>query len=67
MKRDRPPGSDRIVAAILPPRLAYNWAQLERYGLIILLVLLFTGVIGRVLGPLFAGLYDATLRLAGLA
>lgn len=42
----------RIAVSLLPHRLAYPFSQLERYGFIILLVLLFTGILGRILGPL---------------
>ena len=41
----------RIAVSLLPHRLARPFAQLERYGFIILIVLLFTGVLGRILGP----------------
>jgi Zn-dependent protease len=36
---------------LLPQRIAYRFAQIEPYGFIILLVLLFTGVLGAVIGP----------------
>jgi len=55
----------RIVTSLLPNRLAYTWQGTERYGMIILLVLLFTGVLGKVLGPLFFITYNQTLRLLG--
>jgi Zn-dependent protease len=44
----------RVVASLLPPRLAYGFSRLEPYGLIILLLLLFTGILGRVLIPAIA-------------
>jgi Zn-dependent protease len=56
----------RIVTSLLPGRLSYAYQGTERFGLIILLVLLFTGVIGWVLSPLFRGLYSTTLKLIGL-
>ncbi|KAA6184722.1 site-2 protease family protein [Thiohalocapsa marina] len=48
----------RILAALLPPRLAISFGQLERYGLLILLALLLLpdgqppGLLGAVLHPL---------------
>jgi Zn-dependent protease len=57
----------RIVTSILPERLSYAWQHTERFGMIILLVLLFTGVIGWVLNPLYRGMYNQTLNLIGLA
>ena len=42
----------RIMVSLLPNRAAWRFAQLERYGLVILLALLFTGILGSVLSPL---------------
>ena len=41
----------RIAVSLLPNRLAYQYAQIERYGFIILLALLITGVLSFVMGP----------------
>jgi Zn-dependent protease len=57
----------RIVTSILPDRLSYAWQHTERFGMLILLVLLFTGVIGWVLTPLYAGMYNGTIKLIGFA
>jgi len=48
----------RIAVSLLPLNLARPFAQIERYGFIILIVLLFTGVLGRVLDPLIGLVYD---------
>ncbi|PTD97094.1 site-2 protease family protein [Pseudothauera lacus] len=45
----------RIAVSLLPGRLAWQFSRLEPYGFPILLVLLFTGVLGSILGPLIAG------------
>jgi Zn-dependent protease len=42
----------RILVSVLPHRLAYRVALTERWGFLILLVLLFTGVLGALLWPL---------------
>ena len=42
----------RVVAALLPPQLARRFAGLERYGLLILLLLLYTGSISAVMNPI---------------
>jgi Zn-dependent protease len=57
----------RIVTSVLPGRLSLAYQETERFGLVILLVLLFTGVIGWVLNPLYRGMYNQTLNLIGLA
>jgi len=41
----------RIAMSLLPHRIAYRFAQIEPYGFIILLVLLFTGALGAVIEP----------------
>jgi len=41
----------RIAVSLLPHRIAYRYAQIEPYGFMILLFLLFTGVLGTVIGP----------------
>ena len=56
----------RMVASVLPNRMSYAWQNTERFGMVILLVLLFTGVIGWVLNPLYRGMYRQTLGLIGL-
>jgi Zn-dependent protease len=42
----------RIVASLLPARMAWQYAKLEPWGLPLLLVLLFTKVLDGILGPL---------------
>ncbi|HWI13250.1 MAG TPA: site-2 protease family protein [Burkholderiales bacterium] len=42
----------RILVSLLPHRYAWRVAQLERWGFAILLLLLFTGLLGAVLWPL---------------
>ncbi len=51
----------RIMVSLLPHNLAWKFAQIERFGFMILLVLLFTGVLGMLLSPLI------TLSLSGIA
>jgi Zn-dependent protease len=38
--------------SLLPNHLAYKFAQIERYGFIILIVLLVTGVLSSIMEPL---------------
>lgn len=42
----------RILVSLLPHRLAWGVARLEPYGIVILLALLFTGVLGAILWPM---------------
>ncbi|MDD3354480.1 site-2 protease family protein [Zoogloea sp.] len=56
----------RIAVSLLPPALAYKFARLEPYGFPILLVLLFTGILGDILGPLVAYFRFALAIVFGL-
>lgn len=47
----------RIAVSLLPHDLARQFSQVERYGFIILIALLFTGVLGRILDPLIGLVY----------
>jgi len=42
----------RIAVSLLPHRLAWKFAQIERYGFVILIALLFTGLLGHILWPM---------------
>lgn len=44
----------RIAVSLLPGKLAWQFARLEPYGFPILLILLFTGVLGAILWPMIA-------------
>ena len=50
----------RIAVSLLPHRLAWKFAQVERYGFIILIALLFSGLLGYILWPMI------TLSIAGI-
>ncbi|MDR2874327.1 MAG: site-2 protease family protein [Methylobacillus sp.] len=42
----------RIAVSLLPQPYAWQFAKLERFGFLILLVLLFTGILGKILWPI---------------
>ena len=42
----------RIVASLLPARMSWQYAKLEPWGFPILLLLMFTGYLGVILGPM---------------
>jgi len=41
----------RVVAGVLPPSLAIPFMQLERFGMVIVLLLLVSGVLGKIMWP----------------
>ncbi|MDH4456416.1 MAG: site-2 protease family protein [Candidatus Methylopumilus sp.] len=49
----------RIAVSLLPNHMAYKYAQVERYGLIILIVFLATGILGRIMDPFI----DAVIQI----
>ncbi len=48
----------RVLNALMPPRLAFYFSRLEPFGIIILLVLLVSGLLGSVLLPIVVGIVD---------
>jgi Zn-dependent protease len=49
-----PLDGSRVLASLLPPRLSYRFSQIEPYGLLILVVLMFSRVLGPILIPVMA-------------
>lgn len=47
-----PLDGSKILAYFLPANLAWRYMKIDRYGFLILLLLLATGILGMVLGPL---------------
>ena len=58
-----PLDGSRVVSYFLPMHMALSYARLERYGLLVLLVLLVSGVLGKVLGPLVDYSFHLVLNL----
>jgi Zn-dependent protease len=56
----------RILVSLLPHRLAWRVARIEPYGFFILILLLFTGVLGFVLWPAIAALMALVASVLGL-
>lgn len=61
-----PLDGSRIIAGLLPSRWAWRYNQFERYGFIILLLLLFTGGLGMILGYPMYIVQKMFFTLAGL-
>ena len=56
----------RIAVSLLPHRLAYQFARLEPYGMIILMVLLFTGILGKVMMPIMRAAFSVLSFVFGI-
>ncbi|KAA0441923.1 MAG: site-2 protease family protein, partial [Candidatus Thioglobus sp.] len=61
-----PLDGSRVVSALLPNKLAYNYNKLEDYGLYILIGLLFLGVFQKVVLPIVINLQNAMYSIADL-
>ena len=61
-----PLDGSRILTWLLPGDLGWRFQSLERYGFIILILLLATGALGSILGPLVLGSAEFALNLVGL-
>jgi len=55
----------RIAVSLLPTHLARPFSQIERYGFVILIVLLFTGILSKILGPLVNFVFSLILTVFG--
>lgn len=55
-----------IVECLLPGKLAWQFQRIERYGFLILFVLLASGVVSSVLLPLIRGSWKAALWMVGI-
>ncbi len=55
----------RIAVSLLPMQYAMKFAQLERYGFIILIALMFSGVLSQILNPLINVVYALIYSLFG--
>ncbi|PXX14028.1 Zn-dependent protease [Nitrosomonas ureae] len=56
----------RMAVSLLPHRLAYQFSRIEPYGFMILLVLLFSGVLGAVIGPMITWAKVMIVSIFGL-
>ncbi len=55
----------RIATSLLPNNIAWKFAQVERYGFLILLLLLATGVLSLILLPMVIGVQQLLLTIFG--
>jgi Zn-dependent protease len=55
----------RIATSLLPNNIAWKFAQVERYGFLILLLLLATGVLSLILLPMVIGVEQFLLMIFG--
>lgn len=58
-----PLDGSKILFAILPEDMYFAYMKYERYGMILLVILLYSGIFGMILGPLTTGIYNGMITL----
>lgn len=58
-----PLDGSRVVYSLLPDKVAYQYLRLEPFGLIILVVLLVTGILFKVMGPILLGFQQLMFQM----
>ena len=53
-----PLDGSRVLFSVLPSKAASEYLKLERYGLLILLILLVTGILTKFLGPVMTAFQE---------
>ena len=56
----------RVVSGLLPPRVSMSFDRIEPFGFMIVIALIMTGVLWKIIGPVFNTILGFYLRLAGL-
>jgi Zn-dependent protease len=55
----------RIAVSLLPMPYAIKFAQIERFGFLILIALMFSGILNKILGPFINAVYALIISLFG--
>ncbi|MPN60339.1 hypothetical protein SDC9_208067 [bioreactor metagenome] len=61
-----PLDGSKILAGLLPYRFSRYIYSMERYSMLILIALVFTGVLSRIYLPIYQGLANVIMRLTGI-
>jgi Zn-dependent protease len=56
----------RVLVSLLPNRLAYSYSRLEPYGMVILIILIVSGALGWMIGPVMNAVRVNLYSLLGL-
>lgn len=61
-----PLDGSRVLMALLPNRASYGLMRMEPYGFMILVLLLVTGILGKLIGPPIQAMISGIARLLGI-
>lgn len=62
-----PLDGSRVIEAFLPPRMALKFDAISPYGILILVLLMFTGIFAVIIGPPYYLLFGGIFHLFGLS
>ncbi len=62
-----PLDGSRVIAAMIPMKWLYYYDRIEPYGFVILILLIFTGVLGWIIGPGIMAIYKLFILILHLA
>ena len=62
-----PLDGSRVLYWLLPDRIGQVYYQLERFGMVVMLILMTTGILGRILGPLLNLVIVPLRHIAGIS
>ena len=62
-----PLDGSKIIGGLLPPSLAWSYMRLERFGMLLVILLLATGMLGKIVWPLVDSTTSIILALAGVS
>ncbi|MBF0176100.1 MAG: site-2 protease family protein [Magnetococcales bacterium] len=55
----------RVVAVLLPPSLSRYWSSLDRYGLVLVVILAMSGILGKMINPVAGWFLTLFVGMAG--
>ena len=61
-----PLDGSRVVASLLPNKLSWKYNRFENYGILVLMLLFATGILGNIIGPPIFGLQNLIFSMMGL-
>lgn len=61
-----PLDGSRIVSSLMPDKLSQSYSRIEPYGIIIVIVLMISGVLGKILMPTIYAVSDAVISILAI-
>lgn len=62
-----PLDGSKVISYFLPPKAAYSYLSFGRYGFLVLVLLIATGIVGHILMPVIKGTFNIILTLFAIS